>query len=58
MRSRFFIAEIVSWFIFTVIRCPGFVGHVLPGKGLGLPSDFLDIALIQFEPEHIFKLTK
>lgn len=40
------------------MRHPGFVERVLPGKGLGLPSDFLGIALIQFEPERIFKFTE
>lgn len=52
------VAEFLFWFIFTVMRRPGFVEHILPVKELGLPSGFLDIASTQFELERIFKFTK
>lgn len=51
VRAGFSLLSIFPGLIFAVVRHPGFVEHVLPGEELGLPSDFLDIALIQFEPE-------
>lgn len=58
MRTGFLVTEYIFWFIFPTIRHPGFVEHFLLGNETGLPSELLDIAVIQFEIEHIFKFTK
>lgn len=58
MRTGFLVTEYGFWFIFTIIRHLGFVEHFLLGNEVGLPSELLDIAMIQFEIEHLFKFTK
>lgn len=58
MRNGLLVTEYISWFVFTIIRPAGFVEHFLLGNEMGLPSGLLDIALIQFEIEHVLKFTK